>query len=220
MDRSSVRILHNMPAANAGHSGGGPGGYAESDAGVITQVNAVAEALDALGIDYRIQGVRRLPDLHDILADIAVGAGDDSPSAANTIIFNLIESFPGREWDSVLVPGLFEAYGLAYTGNPTPALMLSYDKWQTKAILRAADVACPHAALILPGQAPADYMPRLSAPPFIVKPLQADASEGIDIDSVFNEAAAPLAAHLRDLHRRFNQPALVEQFIQIGRAHV
>ena len=58
---------------------------AESDAGVMDEVKAVASALDELGIPSRIASVGSLTHLPSILQ-----------SAPEHIIFNLIENFPGR----------------------------------------------------------------------------------------------------------------------------
>ncbi len=204
MAHSSVLILYNQPAdGQTNTAGAGAGGYAESDAGVIEQVKAVAAALDRLDLPHRIQGVARLCDLPHVLRE-----------ATESVIFNLVESFVGREWDSVLVPALLDAYGFAHTGNPTPALMLAYDKWQTKAILRAAGVDCPAGALVLPGQNIAEVAEHLPPAPWIVKPLQADASEGIDLDSVFPHGMEPrLQEHVAAIHAQFRQPALIENFV-------
>lgn len=219
-----VCVLHNNPAAPDSCRGAAAAenscGYGESDAGVLAQVAAVVEALETLGIEHSVKGVSTLPEIALLLADAArareaTGAGEvgDSATGGETVIFNLVESLPQREYDCNLVPGLCEACGLACTGNPTSALIIGYDKWLTKSILAASGVACPRAVLVRPGENPADYLRRLPEPPVIVKPLEGDASEGIEVDSVFNEHSPALVDKLREIHRRFNQPALVEQYI-------
>lgn len=219
-----VCVLHNNPAAHGcrqtAETDGKSSGFVESDAGVLDQVAAVVEALKTLGIEHSVTGVSSLPEIALQLADAArarestdADAGDGGATGGETVIFNLVESLPQREYDCNLVPALCEACGLPVTGNPTPALVIGYDKWLTKSVLVASGVTCPRAVLVRPGESPADYLRRLPEPPLIVKPLEGDAGEGIDVDSVFNEHSPALADKLREIHRRFNQPGLVEQYI-------
>lgn len=218
-----VCVLHNNPAAHGcrqtAETDGKSSGFVESDAGVLDQVAAVVEALETLGIEHSVTGVNSLPEIALLLADAArARESTDADDAAGemgdaTVIFNLVESLPQREYDCNLVPALCEACGLPVTGNPTPALIIGYDKWLTKSILVASGVTCPRAVPVRPGENPADYLRRLPEPPLIVKPLEGDAGEGIDIDSVFNEHSPALVDKVREIHRRFNQPALVEQYI-------
>jgi D-alanine-D-alanine ligase len=49
--------------------------------------------------------------------------------------------------------------------------------------------------------------------PYIVKPVAADASEGIDSHSIVSKAGPALDKLIAQIHSQFGQPALVEQFI-------
>jgi D-alanine-D-alanine ligase len=46
-----------------------------------------------------------------------------------------------------------------------------------------------------------------------VKPVFSDASEGIDVDSIVDFPGKALSKAIKRIHEKFNQPALVEQFI-------
>lgn len=188
-----VLILHHAVPA----PGSGP--HAESDAGVMDEVRAVAEALKSLGVPGRIAAVGSLAELTDLLRN--------SPEET---VFNLVEHLPPRPADATLVPSVCEAFGKACTGNDTPCQSVSLDKWRTKVILQAAGLPVPIGVTVPPGARvqPADLPPG----PFIVKPLFTDASEGIHADSVVPAAGPALDKIVRRIHRDFRHTALVEQF--------
>lgn len=170
---------------------------AESDAGVMDEVKAVASALDELGVPSRIASVSSLTHLPAILQ-----------GATENIIFNLIENFPGRPSDAMQVPTVCEAFGKECTGNESASQTLALDKWRTKAVLAAAGLPVP-AGIIIPVGAHA--RPPFPAP-WMVKPLFSDASEGIHPASVVQGDVKALARAVRLVHRDFKHPALVEQF--------
>ncbi len=192
----SVVILYNEPAA-----AGAAGGYIESEAGVLEEVNAVAAALDRLGATCRKASAATLRDVPAALA-----AGDEP------VVFNLVEGFQQRPQEANLAPAVCIAMGRSFTGNTTECLALSLDKWRSKAVLSAAGVPVPRAVLVDPGQrvSRADLPPG----PLIVKPVFTDASEGIHAERSIVPGAGPrLARALREIHEKFAQPAIVEQYI-------
>jgi D-alanine-D-alanine ligase-like ATP-grasp enzyme/ribosomal protein S18 acetylase RimI-like enzyme len=194
--RKGVLILYNLPRAGDGAS---DVPCPESDAGVLDEVEGVAEALTALGVPFRRSGVRRLSD---VASEVTV--------APETTVFNLVESLAGDAQDFNLVPALCRAFGKASTGSDTPCLLQCLDKWRTKAVLRAAGVPTPRAVVV----SETDQLPQPVPPgPLIVKPVQAEASEGIGKDSVFREASPPLWDAVRRVQRLFGGSALIEQFI-------
>jgi len=194
--RPGVLILHQAPPA----AGGGKPAWSESDAGVMAEVRAVADALDVLGCCRRTLGAARLEDIPGILAE-----------AREEVVFNLVESFAARPADANLVPAVAGAFGKACTGNDTPCLALALDKWRTKAVLGAAGLPCPCGVMIPPGGKVT--ISRLPAGPYIVKPAHSDASEGIDAASVIEAAGPALARAVLRVHRELGQPALIEQYI-------
>jgi D-alanine-D-alanine ligase len=194
---AGVLVLYNVPLC-ADELGGAA--CAESDAGVLGEVEAVAGALAALGIPYRPVGIRRLSDLP---VELAI--------APEATVFNLVESLRGDPHDFNLVPAVCRAFGKGCTGSDTPCLLQSLDKWQAKAVLRAAGLPTPEAVVLTET---ACRLPELPAGPLIVKPLLTDASEGIDADCVFESAGPPVWDAARRVHRQFGCPALVERFIE------
>lgn len=189
----AVLILHHALPATADSPS------TESDAGVMVEVEVVADALDRLGVPHRTVSISTLGDLTTYL--------QTSPEKT---IFNLVENLLPLTADAALVPSVCHAFGKAVTGNDTACQMLCLDKWRTKAVLTAAGLPVPAGILVAPGdRAPARGLPRGK---LIVKPLFADASEGIDAQSVVAGAGPALAKAVARVHRRFGHPALIEQF--------
>ena len=194
--RRPVLALHNRPRSVVP---GAPG--PESDAGVLEEVAAVTDALSRLGVPFRVADAASLPEALD-----AVLAGPEA------IIFNLVEGFAEEPLDCCLVPAVCRATGRACTGSDSICLALALDKWRARAVLRTAGVPVAPASLIRPGERPRPG--RFWRGPFIVKPLQADASEGIHAErSVVPRAGEALERAVACIHEEFGQPALVERYI-------
>jgi D-alanine-D-alanine ligase len=192
----SVLVIYNAVDTNAKDAAA----WHESNAGVLDEVNAVTAALERLGIDYRRQPVENLEHLNHILQQ-----------SRQRIIFNLVEEFSDNIFSACFVPAVCRANGRAFTGNDTPALLLSQNKWQAKAVLKAASLPCPNGVLIpITKQI---FVPALSSGKYIVKPLYSDASEGIDSSSIVEIPGSALRKAVERVHRQFGQPALVEQYI-------
>lgn len=194
--KTSVLILHNEPQPS-----GRGGGFAESDAGVLDEVRAVGEALDKLHMPHRAVGVRRFEDLPAVLA------ASDEP-----VVFNLVEGFWTNAEQAAQVPTLVAGFGKACTGNDVQGLLLSLDKWQSKSLLAAAGLPTPGGIVVPTGQpVPARD---LFEGPYIVKPVQSDASEGIDKTSIVAGRGKALRDAVRRIHDRMAQPAMIEQYIE------
>lgn len=189
--REPVLILHHaIPAPGSCHN-------AESDAGVLDEVEIVSETFRMLGIPVRIAAVESLARLPDLLR-----------AAPERIIFNLVENFTDSTVDAMQVPILCEAFGRECTGNDSANMVLALDKWRTKAVLQAAGLPVP-AGIIAPAGSPAKPP---FPPPWIVKPLFADASEGIHPSSVVKGSLQDLRKAVARIHEDFKHPALVESF--------
>jgi D-alanine-D-alanine ligase len=173
----------------------------ESVAGVLDEVKAVADALDELKIDFQIKSIENIEQLPSILQ-----------RSDSEIVFNLVEELPGSIIDACLVPAICLAHKKACTGNQTPALLLSQNKWQTKAVLAASNVLCPQGVVIHIGQK-IESVEGSPSGRYIVKPALADASEGIDNDSVVDIPGPALQKAVDKIHTQFGQSAIVEQFI-------
>jgi D-alanine-D-alanine ligase len=187
-----VLVLYNEPAAGA----------APSEAGVLAEVAAVQAALEASGIAHRVAGVRTLPEA---LATVAVGG--------EAVVFNLVEGFAGgAAEEAVDVPAMCAALARGCTGNSTPCLALTLDKARTKGVLREHGIPVADGVVVRPGEPLPDLVP--DAGPWIVKPVAADASEGIDAErSVVASPGPALAAAVTRIHRELDQAALVERLV-------
>jgi D-alanine-D-alanine ligase len=192
--KQTVLILYPQPSEHYAAMG-----CVESEVGVMDQVDAVVAALDHYKIACRSAAVGSLGELTRILAQ-----------ASETIVFNFVETIEGSAHKAAYVPALCEAFGKAYTGNSTAALLLSTDKWHTKAILAAAGLPIAQGLLVEPGQkAKPDF-----DGPYFVKPAATDASEGIDDASIVKTKGAALDKAVARIHTQFKQTALVERYIE------
>lgn len=127
-----------------------------------------------------------------------------------SLIFNLIESPPGRPYLHTDSAAVLELAGLPFTGSSAAALSLTTDKLATRALLASEGVAvAPGGRLDLERPEVLDRVP----PPWILKPAFEDASIGLEGDPVCATREAALARGA-DLARRFpGQPVLVERYL-------
>jgi len=190
----SVLILYNSPRPAGRHA------FAESEVGVLGEVEAVHRALDQLRIPHRTIGVRRFEELPAVLS-----------AADEPVVFNLVEGFWVDAERANFVPTVVSSFGKACTGNDTRGLLVSLDKWQSKTLLRAAGLPTPQGLIVQPGQSVPSR--GLFDGPYIVKPAQADASEGIDKTSIIHNRGKALREAVGRIHDRQAQPALIEQYI-------
>ena len=159
--------------------------------------NQVHEAVKALGYDVTLIPLQR--SLLNFLGRVKELNLD--------VLVNLCEGFFGRpQWESN-VAAVFELLGLSFTGSDSKTLALCQDKFRAKAVLSARGLPTAPSQLVTePGQAPAIRLPA------IVKPNSEDASLGITPDSVVRDAEA-FDVQTRRILEKYNQPALVEAFI-------
>lgn len=190
-----VLILYNVPPGNTTRNGA-----AESDAAVLHEVSAVKHVLEKAGIPHRPVGIGRLADLQPVL----------SAAVHEYIAINLVEDLAGEMEDYNYVPALCRTFGKSATGSDTPCLLLTFDKWRTKAVLKASHIPVPEGLVVPPGKP----LPSILFPgPYMVKPVARDASEGIEEPCVFASIGPDLQDRVRQLHRTYNQPVLLEQFV-------
>lgn len=198
MTDSSVLIIYNEPH---GDCSAGVARNVESDVGVLDEVAAVGKALTTLGITHRECPVRALNDV-----------GRELSSCRESYVINLVESLHTSAADACMIPAVCAAFGKPWTGNGTACQLLALDKWLAKCALSAAGIPVPEAAVVLRGSR--DMPSVASTGPVIIKPLRADASEGIDPESVLmkpNKTA--LLKRAARIHQEFHQPALVERYV-------
>jgi D-alanine-D-alanine ligase len=106
---------------------------------------------------------------------------------------------------------LLDLARIPYTGSGPFALTLALHKHTAKDILRSRGVPTPGAVVFHTPAAPA--APLALRYPLIVKPTREDASVGIASASVVHDAAA-LEERVRHVLARYQQPVLVEEFVE------
>jgi D-alanine-D-alanine ligase len=168
-----------------------------SEESVAEMANQVHDAVKTLGCDATLIPLQR--SLMNFLGRVKELDLD--------VLVNLCEGFYGRpQWESN-VAAVFELLGMAFTGNNSRTLALCQDKYRAKAILAAQGLPTAPSQLVTSADQPLEL--RL---PVIVKPNSEDASLGIYPESVVHDAAN-FAVQARRVLEKYNQPALVEAFI-------
>jgi len=89
-------------------------------------------------------------------------------------------------------------------------LSLTRNKYHAKAVVAAAGVLTPPAALLFDGVGV--HLDKVIFPA-IVKPVAESSSIGIEMDLAVVSSPAAARARAEELYRRYNQPVLVESFI-------
>jgi D-alanine-D-alanine ligase len=131
-------------------------------------------------------------------------------AAAPDLVFNLAESFGGKSALESNVAALLNLLGLRYTGSSPAGLLLAGDKSLTKKVLSFHGIRTPEFATVFRGAL--DWAGDISFP-VIVKPPQEDASLGISSKSVVHDLRE-LFTRIDELQSAFQQPVLVEQFVE------
>jgi D-alanine-D-alanine ligase len=145
-----------------------------------------------------------------------VVAGDVVPIAAALndtkpdLIINMAESFNGKSALESNVAALLNLLGLRYTGSSPAGLILAGDKTLTKKVLSFHGIQSPKFATVYRGSV--DFAQDIHFP-LIVKPPQEDASLGITSKSVVRDVRE-LLGKMDEMQTEFQQPALVEEFIE------
>jgi D-alanine-D-alanine ligase len=131
-------------------------------------------------------------------------------AASPDLVFNLAESFGGKSALESNVAGLLNLLGLRYTGSSPAGLLLAGDKSLTKKVPSFHGIRTPEFATVYRGAV--DWAGDISFP-LIVKPPQEDASLGISAKSLVSDLRE-LFTRIDELQSEFQQPVLVEQFVE------
>jgi D-alanine-D-alanine ligase len=164
-------------------------------------VGQVAAALRKKGHRASVLGVR--DDLQKLVAGLKRRKQD--------LVFNLLESFGEDTGGDVAVAGVLDLLGLRYTGGGPGELYLRQDKGLAKKVFAFEGILYPHFA-IFSRDSDFETAGKLRMPLF-VKPLTADASIGIDGDSLVHDAVA-LMKRVLAIHEKVGDSALVEEYIE------
>jgi D-alanine-D-alanine ligase len=125
----------------------------------------------------------------------------------NTFIFNYCDGFNGCNFAAVQVARLIEDMGFRHTGATAEAIELCVNKVRCKEKMIASGVPTPNFQLLDDTSETIDL--RF---PVIVKPALEDGSMGIALDSVA-QSAEDVRRKVRYILERYQQPAMVEEFI-------
>lgn len=165
-----VLILHNAV----------PEGAPPDERDVLTQAEAVAEALRSLGHDPRPWPCTL--DLERLRCDLLA----EAPGC----VWNIVESLGGHGRLIGHVPALLDALGIPYTGAPAEAMVLTSNKILGKAWLQACGLSVPPTVATHPARLP--QVPSESAVPaaalYVVKSVWEHASIGLDEDTLVKGA--------------------------------
>jgi D-alanine-D-alanine ligase len=145
--------------------------------------------------------------VHDDLRKLVTGFSRRKPD----LVFNLLESFGEDTGGDVAVAGVLDLLRLRYTGGGPGELYLRQDKGLAKKVFAFENILYPHFAVFSQNS---DFeMAGNFRMPLFVKPLTADASIGIDGDSLVRDTTS-LMKRVLAIHEKVNDSALVEEYIE------
>lgn len=167
--------------------------------GVIDTAEAVKAALKSEGLSAALIPLR--DKVEDFIKTIKLENAD--------IVFNLCEGAMGRSVFEMNVAAVLELFGFRFTGSGPLTLGLALHKGRAKDMLYANNIpTAPYLVL-------KEITSRLAIDlrfPLIVKPVQEDASIGIDEDAVVKSMTA-LKKRVDYVIKNYKQPAIVEEYI-------
>lgn len=170
---------------------------------VLQQAEAVTTALERLG--HRVERLACTLDLEAMRAILTQRRPD--------LVFNLVEELGGHGRLIHLFPFLLDAMGIAYTGAPAEAILLTSNKTMAKERLRGAGLPTP--AWVGPWPENAARLGGESGQGrWIIKSLWEHASIGLGADSVVTTAStAALAGELQRRCPTLGGACFAEEFI-------
>ena len=168
----------------------------EAEYDAPSTLQAIREAIASWG--HEVVDLEANSELPNLLATTPVD-----------IVFNIAEGFKGRNRESQ-VPALLELLDIPYTGSDPATLSIALDKGLAKKIVRQAGIHTPNFQLMNTGKE------RLSKEfagfPLMVKPVAEGSSKGVVTKSVCN-SEAELREVVREIASKYDQPALIEEYI-------
>lgn len=131
------------------------------------------------------------------------------------IVFNWCEELPGRSRSEAEVVRILDELNFIYTGSSHDVLSFSWDKAATKELLHQHNIPTPAWGVFDDGSG----VDHWECFPAIVKPAFEHCSLGITAESVVMDSRA-LKSRVAFVHDTFEQPAIVEDFIDGREFHV
>jgi D-alanine-D-alanine ligase len=191
MSKKVVGLIHNVPVS--------PGqAFSEASADIMTQVEAIEEALEYLGHrSVRIPFTREVSGFIKRMKEAGV-----------EIAVNLCETVDEDPSFAGHPSALLELLSIPFSGSPAIALMLTTDKLTTKQLLKAQGIRIPP-YLMYDGTNSVDFHGLKY--PVILKPRFQDASIGIEQESIFIDDLS-LRQGINGFFYRFGS-LLVEEYV-------
>jgi D-alanine-D-alanine ligase len=161
----------------------------------------VRDGVAGYGFQAEIMGVAG-HDLAECLAKLKKHPPD--------LIFNLTESLAQDSHHEIVMPAILDMLGIPYTGSPAMALGLCLHKPKAKDILRSRGVPTPASCTLERTRDAAG----VDLPfPLFCKLAREDASVGIKDENVIHDKRG-LVRRVRELIEEFQQPVLVERYVE------
>ncbi|MDH3268966.1 MAG: ATP-grasp domain-containing protein [Ignavibacteria bacterium] len=126
------------------------------------------------------------------------------------VIFNFIEIYKENSRLEMNIVGIYELLGIPYTGAPALALANCQNKILAKRLLSSGGIRIPRFYIV--SAKSGRYVHNLNYP-LLIKPAFEDASVGIENESIVNNSKQ-LRKRIEYVLKHFQQPALVEEFIE------
>jgi len=191
MSKKVVGLIHNVPVASGQ-------AFSEASADILTQVEAIEEALGDLG--HRSV---RIPFTREVSGFIG-----RMKEAEIEIAVNLCETVDEDPRFAGHPAALLELLSIPFSGSSAVALMLTTDKLTTKRLLKSHGINTPR-YLTYNGTGNTDFHDLRY--PVILKPRFQDASIGIEQESIFIDDLS-LREGINGFFNRFG-PLLVEEYV-------
>ncbi len=172
-----------------------------SEIGVMEEMQDIKGALEELG--YRVSVMNVDGNVFRLI--------DYLRSEKPDLIYNLVECVENESQQEMNVAGIYELLKIPYTGASALTLGTALHKARVKEILSYHGIKTPRFHLVRPDEK--DFMNGHLRFPMIVKPSHEDASVGISDKSVVYNLN-DLRKRVRYIIHEFDQPALVEEYIE------
>ncbi len=126
-------------------------------------------------------------------------------------VFNLSTS-GGKEGRQIHVPAILDILGIPYTGSSAFVHTLCLDKFITKLVLSHYKISTPPFLLVKEEELNSFEQNFNLSFPVIVKPVREGGARGLTKNSVVYKIE-DVKKEAEKIHKEFNEPALVEEFI-------
>ena len=163
-------------------------------------VDEVAGALTATGHQVSLLGIYN--DVRELLDNLDAQQPD--------LVFNLCETFAGRDSNEAYVTALLALRDVPFTGTGPMGMSMRQDKAISKKLLKFHGVRTPRFAVFDPYNL--EFAGKMHFP-LIVKPMRGDASLGIHDSSLVNDYSS-LVERVNSIHGELKDAAIVEEYIE------